>query len=172
MNARKRVRCIWTYDDSTDSWDTGCGEKWTLINGTPRENGMKYCHGCGLPLTPKEILINLNEPWGNRKDLEKFAHFAKDHSRHFDHTFNKEFQKIFGLIFEYENRDVNWKWLASLVQDQEKNDYTTRLTEALMSDLEAVINDTPHAARMAAEVWGPETMIAVSLNILSALAFF
>ncbi|MFG5864570.1 hypothetical protein [Metapseudomonas sp. CR1201] len=39
--------CCWTYDSDSFSWDTGCGEKWTLMDGGPKENGMHFCHACG-----------------------------------------------------------------------------------------------------------------------------
>lgn len=27
-----------------------CGEEWTLIDGTPEENGMRYCPNCGAKM--------------------------------------------------------------------------------------------------------------------------
>lgn len=45
-----RPTCAWTYDDSTSSWDSACGEKWQFIDGGPEENGVKFCHGCGRPV--------------------------------------------------------------------------------------------------------------------------
>jgi hypothetical protein len=42
-------KCIWSesnnYDD--DYWDSGCGNAFTFIDGTPEENGMKFCPYCG-----------------------------------------------------------------------------------------------------------------------------
>lgn len=42
------VTCCWRaqlYDEQV--WDTECGEKWTLTNGTPCDNGMNFCFSCG-----------------------------------------------------------------------------------------------------------------------------
>lgn len=37
------------YDEST--WACSiCKEPWTLIDGTPQENGMKYCPNCGAKM--------------------------------------------------------------------------------------------------------------------------
>jgi rubrerythrin len=37
------------YDEST--WVCSiCKEPWTLIDGTPQENGMKYCPNCGAKM--------------------------------------------------------------------------------------------------------------------------
>ena len=37
------------YDDSTYECSQ-CGEPWTLIDGTPEENNMKFCPNCGAKL--------------------------------------------------------------------------------------------------------------------------
>ena len=45
--------CEWTDDNGL--WETACGEAWLFSNdGGPVENGMKYCHACGKPVTVKE----------------------------------------------------------------------------------------------------------------------
>ena len=41
------VSCRWKYDLDTSSYDTSCGEKWCFPDGTPAENGLKYCPVCG-----------------------------------------------------------------------------------------------------------------------------
>lgn len=43
--------CVWTHkvhlgEDHND-WDTGCFERYTILEGTPTENKMKYCPYCG-----------------------------------------------------------------------------------------------------------------------------
>lgn len=42
--------CEWTYDESEDSWNGTCGIKWVLTEGTPEENEMHFCPGCGAAL--------------------------------------------------------------------------------------------------------------------------
>ena len=46
--------CNWrqpTYDHSdANYWDADCGKSWAITEGTPTENGMKFCHGCGKPI--------------------------------------------------------------------------------------------------------------------------
>lgn len=40
-------QCTWVYDEWEDAWNTTCGEKFQLTEGTPKDNGMKYCCYCG-----------------------------------------------------------------------------------------------------------------------------
>lgn len=47
--------CIWIYSESEFSWETGCGAAFSLVDGTPRENGMCFCHACGGQLVEAEI---------------------------------------------------------------------------------------------------------------------
>lgn len=44
--------CDWREDED-GYWNTGCGDFFTIIDGGPEENGMKFCHSCGKHL--KEI---------------------------------------------------------------------------------------------------------------------
>lgn len=37
------------YDDDTYECSR-CGEPWTLIEGTPKENNMNYCPNCGADM--------------------------------------------------------------------------------------------------------------------------
>ena len=45
-----------TWIEQDDSWDgvyyecSACGEPWTTIVGTPRDNGMKLCPNCGAEM--------------------------------------------------------------------------------------------------------------------------
>lgn len=41
------MTCIWTEDDDTGAYDTACGNKHLFIEGTPRENGYRFCPYCG-----------------------------------------------------------------------------------------------------------------------------
>lgn len=47
MNVSKRKYCNWIHNDSDDSYDSDCGEKWQFLAGTCKENGVVYCHKCG-----------------------------------------------------------------------------------------------------------------------------
>ena len=49
MNKEKLKSCLW-IEDNDGNWDTSCGEYFTLNEGTPKENGMKYCCYCGKRL--------------------------------------------------------------------------------------------------------------------------
>ena len=42
----KHDTCKWTEDED-GSWNTGCGNKFEVVNGLPSENGFKYCLYCG-----------------------------------------------------------------------------------------------------------------------------
>jgi hypothetical protein len=52
----KNNRCIWSYTETymewnEDSyWSTSCGQKFVMIEGTPKENGYNFCPSCGKPL--------------------------------------------------------------------------------------------------------------------------
>ena len=54
MNIGAIGTCKWTYDDSNDSWDTECDEKFWFTTEGPIDNGFKYCPYCG------KILIELD----------------------------------------------------------------------------------------------------------------
>jgi hypothetical protein len=40
-------RCVWTRDSTYDYYNTGCGQAFTLNDGTPAENDMRFCSYCG-----------------------------------------------------------------------------------------------------------------------------
>lgn len=42
--------CEWTHDEPQYSWDSACGEKWSFIEGGPKENFVRFCQGCGKPV--------------------------------------------------------------------------------------------------------------------------
>lgn len=43
--------CRWTQDGvGEQAWDTRCGKRFLLNEGTPRENHMRYCCYCGEPI--------------------------------------------------------------------------------------------------------------------------
>jgi hypothetical protein len=50
-------KCTWFQDDDghepTDKWDSACGESFTLNDGTPSENRMRFCCYCGRPLVER-----------------------------------------------------------------------------------------------------------------------
>jgi hypothetical protein len=55
----KAKTCVWTDDtDMQGTWQPSCVDPseqlWYLDNGSPKENGMKYCCFCGKPLTERK----------------------------------------------------------------------------------------------------------------------
>ena len=42
--------CKWFYMEDEDYWETQCGEEYSIIEGNPKENRMKYCPFCGKKL--------------------------------------------------------------------------------------------------------------------------
>ena len=40
--------CTWQF--GAFSWHTACGQEWMLNDGTPEQNGMRFCHSCGKTL--------------------------------------------------------------------------------------------------------------------------
>ena len=49
-----KMVCNWrqpTYSDAEcNAWQSDCDQYWAITEGTPTENGMKFCHGCGKPI--------------------------------------------------------------------------------------------------------------------------
>jgi hypothetical protein len=41
--------CEWS-DDGEGNWSTECGQLFVLIEGSPHQNGMRYCYHCGRKL--------------------------------------------------------------------------------------------------------------------------
>lgn len=44
--------CTWQY--GAFSWHTSCGQEWMLNDGTPEQNGMRFCHSCGKTLVVED----------------------------------------------------------------------------------------------------------------------
>lgn len=44
--------CEWSHEIAYDSdvWETSCGNAVVFDEGTPQENGYKFCHYCGKPI--------------------------------------------------------------------------------------------------------------------------
>lgn len=43
--------CTWTLEDPSDgAWGTECNNIFSLEDGTPSENRMRFCCFCGRPL--------------------------------------------------------------------------------------------------------------------------
>jgi hypothetical protein len=53
-----KVECGWTRTPSIiedeDTWTTLCGNVWMFEEGTPQDNGMKFCCYCGRPIVQIE----------------------------------------------------------------------------------------------------------------------
>ena len=45
--------CEWTEDASGDYWESACGQTFVFNDGTPVENEIRFCCGCGKPLVQK-----------------------------------------------------------------------------------------------------------------------
>lgn len=42
--------CEWHLaDEDFGVWDSACGESWSFVDGGPKENGVRFCQGCGKP---------------------------------------------------------------------------------------------------------------------------
>ena len=52
--------CGWTDNSGEGDWDTGCGNCFTLNDGTPEENGMHFCCYCGKPLESEAPPVGTN----------------------------------------------------------------------------------------------------------------
>jgi hypothetical protein len=45
--------CTWFNPFESDAYFTDCGNGFTLIDGTPSDNSMKFCCFCGKPIVEK-----------------------------------------------------------------------------------------------------------------------
>ena len=49
-----KVECGWTHTTSIIEdegiWETLCGNTFMFVEGTPKDNGMKFCCYCGRPI--------------------------------------------------------------------------------------------------------------------------
>lgn len=59
--------CRWKQWDPLDygsTWEASCegGPTWCLTDGTPDENNVRFCHGCGKPVDV--------HPWVNNEETE------------------------------------------------------------------------------------------------------
>ena len=51
---RRDDYCVWTFsNDDNCYWATDCGHSFQFIDGSPKENHMKFCPYCGKKLTTK-----------------------------------------------------------------------------------------------------------------------
>jgi len=39
--------CTWRYSEAEYAWASSCGALWCFDDGTPADNGCKFCHSCG-----------------------------------------------------------------------------------------------------------------------------
>ena len=57
MNDTDKINCNWNqYDDEYSSYETDCGQSFVLNEGTPGDNGLKFCCYCGKPLIGHEFV--------------------------------------------------------------------------------------------------------------------
>ena len=55
--AQQERVCAWQREDDDhmpDTWRSDCGVLWTFTDGSPVDNEMKYCCGCGAMLLEKK----------------------------------------------------------------------------------------------------------------------
>ncbi|SDU57946.1 BAR domain-containing protein [Pseudomonas mandelii] len=46
--------CEWSQDDDSGIWNSACGTTWSFHDDGPVENGMNFCHCCGMRLVVDE----------------------------------------------------------------------------------------------------------------------
>jgi len=51
---REGTPCRWTPDDDSGAYDTACGHRFTINEGTPAENYMQFCCYCGGALKERK----------------------------------------------------------------------------------------------------------------------
>lgn len=53
----EKTKCLWA-EDIDGNWDTSCGGKFTVTEGCPSENNMKFCTYCSKELSEKMFCFN------------------------------------------------------------------------------------------------------------------
>jgi len=45
-------KCTWKYreEHAMDYWETGCGEAFGFVDGTPQDSDVRFCSSCGLKI--------------------------------------------------------------------------------------------------------------------------
>lgn len=56
--------CIWKEQEDGAYWSTSCGKAFSLEDGTPSHNKMKFCCYCGLPLVESILTKEIYEGFG------------------------------------------------------------------------------------------------------------
>lgn len=47
LRKKQCATCRWIVEPYGERWDTECGLTWTFSDGTPEENDLRFCPGCG-----------------------------------------------------------------------------------------------------------------------------
>ena len=63
--------CTWTEDEDAGAYDTACGNKHLFIEGTPAENGYRFCPYCGGALVDAAEAVQSPAPAGEKRLEEK-----------------------------------------------------------------------------------------------------
>lgn len=53
LRKKDSAECVWRIDGDewdAEAYDTSCGNKYVIMNGTPADNNMKFCVYCGKKL--------------------------------------------------------------------------------------------------------------------------
>jgi hypothetical protein len=64
------VRCVWRQDDLEGMFTTTCGGAFEFIDGTPTENGVRFCCYCGRPATEKLYVESIDDETESEEDAE------------------------------------------------------------------------------------------------------
>jgi len=51
--------CIWSEEE--DAWMTSCDKAFSIVEGTPSDNGMKYCCYCGKNILESPIMGDMED---------------------------------------------------------------------------------------------------------------
>ncbi|MHA6138457.1 hypothetical protein ACX3YC_13610 [Pseudomonas mohnii] len=53
--------CEWTQEEDSGIWNSSCGSTWSFNDDGPTENGMNFCHCCGMRLIVRDAVVE-SEP--------------------------------------------------------------------------------------------------------------
>jgi len=53
--------CEWAQEEDSGIWNSSCGSTWSFNDDGPTENGMNFCHCCGMRLIVRDAVVE-SEP--------------------------------------------------------------------------------------------------------------
>jgi hypothetical protein len=141
-----KLPCEWTYDEDEDRWSGTCGVAWSLNDGSPTANKMKFCPECGRELVEASTIRNpmLREVARHIEGLEKERDALRTEKAEIYDTFREvlAFSGTGTVNVLMSAREIVNRLKTS--EERVKQELPTRKTMSLaLAFLRAIIRDQP-----------------------------